>query len=112
MPSPNAEAASLRALVTAPASSAASATSRMPRPPPPNAALTSSGNPTASAAAARSPWLVTVIPGSTGTPASAIAALAATLSPIAAMVSGAGPTKISPASEQARENAAFSDKNP
>ena len=55
---------------------------------------------------------MTVIPGSTGTPALAIMALAATLSPIAAMVSGAGPTKISPASAQARANAAFSDKNP
>ena len=56
--------------------------------------------------------MVTVIPGSTGTPASAIMALAVTLSPIAAMVSGAGPTKISPASAQARANAAFSDRNP
>ena len=112
MPSPNAEAASLRALVTAPASSAGSATSRMPRPPPPNAALTRSGKPTLAAAADRSPSPVTVIPGSTGTPASAIAAFAATLSPIAAMVSGAGPTKISPASAQARAKAAFSDKNP
>ena len=112
MPSPNADAASLRALWTAAGRSAGSATSRMPRPPPPNAALTSSGKPTVSAAAARSPSLVTVIPGSTGTPALAIRALAVTLSPIAAIVSGAGPTKISPASAQARANAAFSDKNP
>ena len=55
---------------------------------------------------------MTVTLGSTGTPASAIAALAAILSPIASMVSGAGPTKISPAPAQARANAAFSDRNP
>ena len=86
----------------------------MPRPPPPNAALTSSGNPTASARAARSrvSSAGTVAPGSTGTPASAIRALAATLEPIAAIVPGSGPTKISPASAQARANAAFSDRNP
>ena len=50
--------------------------------------------------------------GSTGTPAAAMMALALTLSPMAAMVSAAGPTKISPASAQARANAAFSDRKP
>ena len=112
MPSPNAEAASLRALLTASASSAGPATSLMPRPPPPNAALTSNGKPTSAAAASRSVWSVTVMLGRVGTPASAMAALAAILSPMASMVSGAGPTKISPASAQARANAAFSDRNP
>jgi hypothetical protein len=53
-----------------------------------------------------------VTPGRTGTPAAAMMALAATLSPIAVIVSGRGPTKTSPASAQARANAAFSDRNP
>ena len=57
-------------------------------------------------------WSVTVMLGRVGTPASAMVVLAAILSPIASMVSGAGPTKISPASAQARANAAFSDRNP
>ena len=108
MPSPNAAAASRRAALTAPVSSAGSVTSRMPRPPPPNAALTSSGKPTSAAAAGA----VTVTKGSTGTPASAIMALAASLSPMASIVPGDGPTKIRPASAQARANAAFSDRNP
>ena len=79
MPSPNADVGLARALPTASARSAGSRTIRMPRPPPPNAALTSSGKPTSAAAAARSVWSVTVTLGSTGTPASAIAALAAIL---------------------------------
>ena len=115
MPSPNAEAASRRALLTASASSAGSATSRMPRPPPPKAALTSSGKPTAAPAAetwSRSVVSVTVAPGRTGTPASAMIAFARTLEPIASMASGRGPTKVSPASAQARANPAFSERNP
>ena len=44
--------------------------------------------------------------------AKAMMALAPVLEPIAAIVSGAGPTKISPASAQDRANAAFSDRNP
>ena len=112
VPSPNAEAASLRALLTASDRSAGPATSRMPRPPPPNAALTSSGKPTSAAAASRSVWSVTVTLGRVGTPASAMAVLAAILSPMASMVSGAGPTKISPALAQDRANAAFSDRKP
>ena len=53
-----------------------------------------------------------VAPGSTGTPAAAMIALASTLEPMAAIVPGAGPTKMSPASAQARANAAFSDRKP
>ena len=111
MPSPNAAAASRRAAPIAPASCEGSLTSRMPRPPPPNAALTSSGKPTC-AAASCSPSESTVTPGSTGTPAAAMVALAATLSLIAWIVPGDGPTKVRPASAQARANAAFSDRNP
>ncbi len=92
----------------------------MPRPPPPKAALTSSGKPIRAAASARPAVpsaLALAVPGTvtlgrTGTPAAAMMALAAILSPMAWIVSGAGPTKTSPASAQARANAAFSDRNP
>ena len=47
-----------------------------------------------------------------GDKVAAIMALAAILSPMAAIVPGAGPTKTRPASAQARANGAFSDKNP
>jgi hypothetical protein len=112
VPSPNADAASRRAPATASASRSAERTTRMPRPPPPKAALTSSGNPMVAATAARSDPSVTVAPGSTGTPAASISALASTLEPIAAMVPGDGPTNTSPAAVQARANPAFSDRNP
>ena len=47
---------------------------------------------------------VTVAPGSTGTPACSMSALAAIFEPIASIASGVGPTKISPASAHARAN--------
>ena len=97
VPSPNADVASRSADATASSSSASERATRMPRPPPPNAALTSTGQPTSSAAAARSTSSSTVTPGRTGTPASAISALAAGLDPMASMAAAGGPTKISPA---------------
>ena len=50
--------------------------------------------------------------GSSGMPASAAAALAASLSPMAAMASGWGPTQTSPASSTARAASARSDRKP
>ena len=50
--------------------------------------------------------------GSTGTPAAAMVALAASFDPIASITSAGGPTNVSPASLQALANEAFSDKNP
>ncbi len=90
-------------------------TTRMPMPPPPPDALTSSGNPTASPAASSpssAPGSKRGLPGSTGTPALSAMARARALSPIAAMLSGRGPTKISPAASTARANSAFSDRKP
>ena len=48
---------------------------------------------------------VTSPPGSTGTPAAAMRALAASLEPIASIASGGGPTQVSPAAMTARANA-------
>ena len=74
-------------------------------PPPPKAALTINGEPIVSAASGPPP-------GRQGTPAACAAALARPLSPMRAIASGEGPTKISPASAQALAKPAFSDKKP
>ncbi len=55
---------------------------------------------------------MTVMLGRTGTPAAAISSLAAILEPMAAMASGGGPTKVSPACAQAVAKPAFSDRKP
>ena len=52
------------------------------------------------------------MPSSTGTPASAMSALAEILEPIASIEAWSGPTQVSPASITARANSAFSDRNP
>lgn len=82
--SPNAEAASRRALTSASRSLAGSSTRRMPLPPPPAEGLIKTGYPTSSAAATSassfSPGLAT--PGTTGTSKAATAFLAVILSPI------------------------------
>ena len=103
VPSPKADAASRRACATASASRARSRTTRMPRPPPPADALTSTGN--------RSTASGSTV-DSTGTPASATVCLAATLEPIAATAFAGGPTQVSPASDTAAANCAFSDRKP
>lgn len=55
---------------------------------------------------------VSVQLGSIGTPASASIALAASLSPIAAITLAGGPTQVSPASVTAAANSAFSARKP
>ena len=52
------------------------------------------------------------VPGSVGTFSFCASARAAVLSPIVSSNSESGPTKVIPASTQARAKAAFSDKNP
>jgi hypothetical protein len=51
-------------------------------------------------------------PGTQGTPAFNIAALALTLSPIRRMVSGRGPMKTNPERSTFSAKSAFSDRNP
>ena len=51
-------------------------------------------------------------PGTNGTPAFFIKALADNLSPIASMFSGVGPMNVMPASLQALTKIGFSDKKP
>ena len=53
-----------------------------------------------------------VKPGTTGTPAAFIRCRLSVFDPIASIDSAEGPTKISPASRQARANSAFSARNP
>jgi hypothetical protein len=53
-----------------------------------------------------------VVPGTIGTPASAMISRARVFEPIASMALGGGPMKTMPASSQARANTAFSARNP
>ena len=53
-----------------------------------------------------------VVPGTIGTPASAISSRARVLEPMASIASAGGPMKVIPASWQARANAAFSARKP
>jgi hypothetical protein len=89
-------------------------TTRMPRPPPPKAALMMSGKPISFAIFSASSRSVTgsSVPGSTGTLIFLASARAAVLSPIMSSSSGRGPTKMMPASAQARANSAFSERKP
>ena len=115
VPSPKALAASRRADATASTRPPGSVTTRMPRPPPPKAAFTSAGKPTSVATrAARSAGRSSsmVMPGSTGTPASAMSALAAVFDPIARIAAGGGPTKVRPAVAHASAKSAFSERKP
>ncbi len=86
----------------------------MPLPPPPAAAFSSTGYPARSAASRAAATSLTgpSDPSSTGRPASRAAALAWILSPIRSITSGEGPTKVIPASAQARAKSAFSERNP
>ena len=52
------------------------------------------------------------VAGTTGTPAEAASCRARALSPKMSSVSGDGPTKVTPASAQARARAGFSDRKP
>ncbi len=96
-------------------SSASLAAGRMPRPPPPASALTITAPPSPSErrkALASSRLVGPSVPASTGTATRWAKARAAALSPNRARVSGEGPTKVIPASAQARAKAAFSDRKP
>jgi hypothetical protein len=66
----------------------------------------------AAAAHLASPWSSPWYPGTTGTPAAAITALARALSPIARIAAAGGPTKRTPAAAQASAKGAFSDRKP
>mmetsp|Transcript_29011 Transcript_29011/g.89702 ORF Transcript_29011/g.89702 Transcript_29011/m.89702 type:complete len:221 (-) Transcript_29011:162-824(-) len=87
------------------------ATSRMPRPPPPvrafRIALSASAR-----KASRSDAVRTTAPRATGTREATATSRAAILSPQSASAAGGAPTKSKPASPQALENAALSDRNP
>ena len=110
--SPNADKDSRRAAATASINPEACSTTRMPLPPPPAEALTRTGNPISVAAPTTSRSSVTSTDGRTGTPAATIRRLAESLSPIAAITSGGGPTHVSPASITALAKPAFSERNP
>ena len=87
---------------------------RMPRPPPPPAAFRITGKPklTAFSRASSPSRRGSVQPGTMGTPQPMAICLAASLSPIRAMVSDLGPMKAMPASSQARTKSAFSERKP
>jgi hypothetical protein len=53
-----------------------------------------------------------VVPGTIGTPASRMISRARVLDPIASIAVAGGPMKTTPASSQARANAAFSARKP
>ena len=53
-----------------------------------------------------------VVPGTMGTPASAISSRARVFDPIASIAEAGGPMKVMPASSRAAANAAFSARNP
>ncbi len=107
--SPKADSAWRRAAAISSSRAASSRTSRMPLPPPPAEGLSSTGMPSLRASAASS---APEAPGTTGTPAAATVSLARILSPISAMASAGGPTKVSPAPVTARAKAAFSARKP
>ncbi len=112
MSSAKAAFASRRALATASSRPPASRTMRIPRPPPPADALTSTGKPSADAAFARAAAPFTSTPGSTGTPAFCMSALAASFAPMAVIASGGGPMKTRPDAATRRAKSAFSDRKP
>ena len=85
----------------------------MPRPPPPAAALSRIGKPISGASSRACASVVALsVPGTSGTPASRIAAFAWTLSPIRAITSASGPMKTRSFSVQARTNAGRSARKP
>ena len=111
---PKQAAASALASAQAAGSSSGPSQRRMPLPPPPAEAFSSTGQPTASAAARASSTEETgpSEPGVTGTPAAFIKSRAADLEPAFRMASPEGPMKVSPALAQASEKSAFSERKP
>ena len=111
--SPKALSASRDASAIADASSACSATLRMPLPPPPATALTKRGKPICSAALISSLASAEELDDlSTGTPALAAAAMAFTLFPASSKTLASGPMKAMPFSRAALASSGFSDRNP
>ena len=86
----------------------------MPLPPPPALGFSSTGKPTLRtiASTVSGSSLASPPPGTTGTRAASMSAFARALSPRVAIVSGFGPTKVSPAAATAAANLLFSDRNP
>ncbi|STB71802.1 Uncharacterised protein [Chromobacterium violaceum] len=112
---PNAAPASVRVICTELISAPSVWTTRMPRPPPPPAALMMTGKPIFLAIltiSAGSSGSAPSEPGTQGTPASIIACLADTLSPIMRMVSGRGPMNTKPDCSTRSAKSAFSDRKP
>ena len=111
---PKASPASRPALSNAGPASSGERTTRKPRPPPPWMALIATGQPRPAAKASMSsgPEAGSRVPGTVGTPASAATLRADTLSPIARIAAGGGPTQISPASSTACANVGFSARKP
>ncbi len=111
--SPNADMASRAAASMDSRRVAGSSTRRIPRPPPPATAFTNTGKPISSAARTSSS---TSVEGaeepSTGTPAARAAAMAVALLPVISRMWALGPTKVMPASSQARASSGFSERNP
>jgi hypothetical protein len=105
---------SRRADSSASATSSGAPTTFMPRPPPPNAAFRASGQPWRSpnATAASGPASGSTVPGTSGALACSATLRAATLSPMAAIAAGFGPTQRMPASVTACAKAAFSARKP
>ncbi len=94
--SPNADAATRRAEMSASGSSAASRTTTMPLPPPPADGFTSSGNPMPAAASMSSASVAPTTPGTVGTPRASTCSFERILSPITSSASTPGPMNTMP----------------
>ena len=89
-------------------------TARIPFPPPPAEAFNITGYPVSLATFSHSSkdFIMPSLPGTHGTPAAFIVALAFALSPILSIISGDAPINLISCSAQIFENLAFSDKKP
>ncbi len=113
MSSLKAAAASFRAMENWRTNSSSSFATRIPFPPPPAAALISTGKPIPRAASsASSGSAMASVPGTMGTPTSAMVRRAVALSPICRIWSGVGPMKVISLRSQISENSAFSARKP
>ena len=112
-PSPKEAMASRCAASKARVTSSSRSTMRIPLPPPPAEALSINGKPISRAAVtATAASSTSSRPGTTGTPASIMARLAETLSPMTSMAWAEGPTKMIPAASQAATSSGRSLRKP
>ena len=111
---PKAALDSVRALFHASAKSSSFHIRRIPLPPPPAVAFSMTGYPISLATLRPSFSSLSnpSDPGTHGTPAAIIVALALDLSPIPLIISGLAPINLIPWSRHISENFAFSDKKP